>query len=173
MITFESEYKNFNQRFFRINNLFFFIEFILFSPIIIIFNLSIFFTIIIEIFLVTICIYTIINKSKSNIHIIAFEENNIILHGETFNKKWTKPLNIKETYIQIKCIGSRQGLRGTTFYLKLKSTKDKFLINSFETYSDEGIIKIFNEFKKLKEEKIIIDEKLIILQIQEKIEKYQ
>ncbi|RKR05931.1 hypothetical protein C8C83_5283 [Flavobacterium sp. 90] len=173
MITFESEYKNFNQRFFRINNLFFFIEFILFSPIIIIFNLSIFFTIIIEIFLVAICIYTIVNQNKSNIHIIALEGNNIVLHGETFNTSWVKALNLKETNIQINCIGSRQGLRGATFYLKLKSTKDNYLINSFDTYSDEGIIQIFNEFKKLKEEKIIVDERIILLQIQEKIEKYQ
>lgn len=173
MITFESEYKNFNQRFFRLNNLFFFIEFILLSPIIIIFNLSLFFTIIIEIFLVAICIYTIVNQNKSNIHIIALEENNIILHGETFNTKWEKSLNINEINIEIKSNSSRQGLRGVTFYLKLKNKKDNYIINSFQTFSDQQIIKIFNEFKNKKKERIIVDERIILLQIQEKIDKYQ
>ena len=173
MITFESEYKNFNQRFFRLSNLFFFIEFILLSPIIIIFNLSLFLTIIIEALLLIICVFIIINRSKNNIDIITFEENNIILHGETFNTKWLKSINIKESYIEIHSIGSRQGIRGATFYLKIKNKKDNYILNSFETYSDEGIIQIFNEFKKSKEEKIIIDERLVLLRIQEKIEKCQ
>lgn len=173
MITFESEYKNFNQRFFRLTNLAFFIEFILLSPIIIIFNLSLFLTIIIESLLLIICVFIIINRSKSNIDIITFEENNIILHGETFNTKWIKSINIKESYIKIRSIGSPQGIRGATFYLKIKNKKDNYILNSFETYSDEGIIQIFNEFKKSKEEKIIIDERLVLLRIQEKIEKCQ
>lgn len=173
MITFESEYKNFNQRFFRLSNLFFFIEFILLSPIIIIFNLSLFLTIIIEALLLIICVFIIINRSKSNIDIITFEENNIILHGETFNTKWLKSINIKESYIEIHSIGSRQGIRGATFYLKIKNKKVNYILNLFETYSDEGIIQIFNEFKKSKEEKIIIDERLVLLRIQEKIEKCQ
>lgn len=173
MITFESEYKNCNQRFFRLNNLAFFIEFILLSPIILVFNLSIFFTIIIEAFLLIICGLIIVKRSKSNIDIITLEENSIILHGETFNKQWIKSLNIKETNIQIHSIGSRRGLCGATFYLKFKNKKDNYTINSFETYSDEGIMQIFNEFKKLKHEKIIIDERLVILRIQEKIEKCQ
>jgi len=173
MITFESEYKNFNQRFFSLSNLAFFIEFTLLSPIIIIFNLSLFLTIIIEALLLIICVFIIINRSKSNIDIITFEENNIILHGETFNTKWLKPINIKESYIEINSIGSRQGIRGATFYLKIKNKKDNYILNLFETYSDEGIIQIFNEFKKSKEEKIIIDERLVLLRIQEKIEKCQ
>ncbi|SNR37093.1 hypothetical protein [Flavobacterium sp. ov086] len=173
MITFESEYKNFNRRFFNLNNLAFFIEFTLLSPIILVFNLSILYTIIIEAFLLIICVFIIINRSKSNIDIITFEENSIILHGETFNVQWIKSLNIKETNIQIQINASRKGICRATFYLKIKTKKDNYIINSFETYSDEGIMQIFNEFKKFKDEKIIIDERLVILQIQEKIEKCQ
>ncbi len=173
MITYESEYINFNQRLFTLRNLAFLIEFIIYSSLIIFFNLSKFHTIIIELFLLAICVFIIINRSKSNIDLITFEENSIILNGETFYTKWIKSINIKETYIQIQSIGSRQGLRSAVFYLKIKSRTDNYIINSFETYSDEGIIEIFNQFKKFKDEKIIIDERLVILRIQEKIEKCQ
>ncbi|WP_026729452.1 hypothetical protein [Flavobacterium denitrificans] len=173
MITFESEYINFNQRLFTLRNLSFFIEFIIYSSLIIFFNLSKFYTIIIELFLLAICCFIIISRSKINIDLITFQENRIILNGETFNTKWIKSIDIKETYIQIKSIGSREGLRGAVFYLEIKNKNDNYIINAFETYSDEGIIEIFSEFKKFKDEKIIIDEKLIILRIQEKIEKCQ
>ncbi|WP_161595765.1 hypothetical protein [Flavobacterium pectinovorum] len=151
----------------------FFIEFILLSSIILVFNLSIFFKIIIEIFLLIICGFIIIKRSKSNIDIVTFEENSIVLHGETFNKQWLKSLNIKETNIQIRINASRRGICGATFYLKVKNKKDNYILNSFETFSDEGIMQIFNAFKKFKDEKIIIDERLVILQIQEKKEKCQ
>jgi hypothetical protein len=174
MITFESEYKNFNQRLFTIQNLAFGIEFIIYSSLIIFFNLSQLYTITIGLFLLAICGFIIINRSKSNVDLITFEENRIIINGETFNTKWLKSLNIKETSIEIQSSGSsRQGLRAAIFYLKIKNKKDNYIINSFETYSDEGIIQIFNEFKKFKDEKIIVDERLIILRIQEKIEKCQ
>jgi hypothetical protein len=173
MITYESEYINFNQRLFTLRNLAFLIEFIIYSSLIIFFNLSKFHTIIIELFLLAICVFIIINRSKSNVDLITFEENSIILNGETFYTKWIKSINIKETYIQIQSVGSRQGLCSAAFYLKIKSRTDNYIINSFETYSDEGIIEIFNQFKKFKGEKIIIDERLVILRIQEKIEKCQ
>ncbi|MDQ6469622.1 hypothetical protein RB619_03120 [Flavobacterium sp. LHD-80] len=173
MTTFESEYINFNQRLFTLRNLSFLIEFLIYSSLIIFFNLSKFYTIIIELFLLAICCFIIISRSKTNVDLITFQENRIILNGETFNTKWIKSIDIKETYIQIKSIGSRKGLRGAVFYLEIKNKNDNYIINSFETYSDEGIVEIFSEFKKFKDEKIIIDEKLIILRIQEKIEKCQ
>jgi hypothetical protein len=173
MITFESEYKNFNQRFLRLNNLAFFIEFILLSSIVLVFNLSFFFTIIIETFLLIICCFIIIKRSKNNIDIITFKENSVILNGETFNKQWIKSLNIKETAIELKGIPSRAGLISVIFYIRLKNKKDYYLINSFNTFSDKQIIEIFNEFKNHKGEKIIVDEKIDLLRIQEKIEKCQ
>jgi len=174
MITFESEYKNFNQRLFTLRNLAFVIEFFIYSSLILFFNLPKFYTIIIGLFLLAICGFIIINRSKSNVDIITLEENSIILHGETFNTQWIKSLNIKQTSIKIQSSGSsRGGLCGANFYLKIKTKEDNYIINSFETYSDEGIIQIFNQFKKSKNEKIIVDERLIILRIQEKIEKCQ
>ena len=125
----------------------------------------------IEVLISIILIKFIISKSKTNIHIISFNENNITFDGETFNKKWKKSINIKETKIVLKSLASRRGICSVIFYLKFKNDKETFIINSFETYSDEEILEIFNEFKKLKEEKIILDERLVIYRIQEKIEK--
>ena len=173
MITFESEYKSFNQRLFSLKNFAYLISFIFYSYLIFILKILNFYTITIELAFLAFYVFTIIKNCKSNIDIITFEKNSILLHGETFNTKWIKSINIKESYIEIHSIGSRQGLCGATFYLKIKNKKDNYIINSFETYSDEGIIQIFNEFKRFKEEKIIIDEKLVLLRIQEKIEKCQ
>lgn len=173
MVTFEGKYKNFYRRFFSLENLDLLINSIVLSSLIIIFDLSKTYTIIIGLILLIISIYIIINKSKSDINKITFEDNSIVLNGETFNRKWKKLLDIKKTYIEIQSIGSRRGLCGATFYLKLKNKKDTYIINSFETFSDEGIFEIFNEFKNHKGEKIIIDEKLVLSRIQEKIEKCQ
>jgi hypothetical protein len=174
MITFESEYIKFQQRLLNFENLVAFGLFIFFSYIVIFrFKLYFFHTIITEFTLFTILVIIIINKSKSNIDLISFEENTLILCGETFNKRWKKSLNLKETNIEIKSIPSRNGLQDVIFYLKIKNKNDNYIINSLNTFSDEGIIKIFNEFKKHKEEKIVFDERFAISRIQEKIEKCQ
>lgn len=170
MITFESEYKNFQQRLFSFENFAFLGLFIFYSFLVFSLKLLFYYTIIIELTLFMVFAIIIINRTKSKINLISFDENSIILNGETFNKQWKKVLNLKETNIAIKCISSRQGLRGVIFYIRLKNKKDTYTINSF---SDEKIIEIFNEFKNLKGEKIIIDERLDILRMQEKIEKCQ
>lgn len=176
MITFEGAYKNFKARIFSEKSLTYLCVYAFYS-----FMLSIFFKddnlkyyayyleLVFFILFITITIYT----SKNIIDKISINENNITLSGEEFNENWEKSLNIKETNIQIKINASRKGICGCNFYLKIKNKKDNYIINSFETFSDEGIMQIFNEFKKYKNEKIIIDERLVILQIQEKLEKCQ
>lgn len=173
MITFENEYKNFRQRLFSFDNFGYVAVFIFYSCLL--FNLKLFnsYTIIIELILFVIFSIMIIKRSKSNIDLISIDEKNIVLNGETYNTKWKKSLNIKETYIQIQHNASRRGLCSETFYLNIKCKKDNYIINSFDTFSDEGILLIFNEFKNRKGEKIIIDEKLVLSRIQEKIEKCQ
>lgn len=174
MITFESEYIKFRQRLLNFENFVAFGLFIFFSYIVIFrFKLYFFYAIITELALFTILVIIIINKSKSNIDLISFEENTLILCGETFNKRWKKSLNLKETNIEIKGIPSRNGLQGVIFYLKIKNKNDNYIINSLNTFSDEGIIKIFNEFKKQKKEELAFYERFTISRIQEKIEKCQ
>lgn len=172
MKTFVTEYKSFQQRLFNLKNFFFLVLFILYTYLVFNFKLLIpLYSIIIELFLSIFFITYIVYNSKTNIHIITFDEKRILLEGTTFNKKWKKSIDILETEIILKSIGSRTGICGVIFYIKFKNLKNTYTLNSFETYSDEQILEIFNEFKKLKEEKIILDERLVIYRIQEKIEK--
>ncbi|MCD0472007.1 hypothetical protein [Flavobacterium sp. JAS] len=174
MITFEGEYKSFKARIFSQKTLGFLFVFIFYSYIFSRFfevDTLKYYTYFLEFVFFVLFITVTINTSKNIIDKISIDENNITLSGENFNENWKKSLNIKETNIQIRINASQKGIRGSTFYLKIKNKKDNYTINSFETYTDEGIMHIFNAFKKFKDEKIIIDERLVILQIQEKIEK--
>ena len=174
MKTFETEYKSFYQRLFTLKTFTILTLFIFYSYLVFKFKpLTTLYTTILELFILVIFTTYIIYESKTNIHIITFDEEKIILEGETFNKKWEKTINIKETQIILKNIASRNGICGVVFYIKLHHSKIFYTLNKFETYSDDKIIEIFNEFKRLKEEKIIIDEKIILNRIQEKIKKCQ
>ncbi len=172
MRIFETEYKSFHQRLFNLKTFTFLASFIFFTYLILNFKLlTPSQSIITQSLFLLFFIVFIIFESKTNIHKITIDEEKIILEGETFNKKWTKSIDIKETEIILKSIPSRRGICGVIFYLKLKNLKKTYIVNSFETYSDKELLEIFNEFKKLKEEKIILDERLVIYRIQEKIEK--
>ena len=87
MKTFETEYKSFYQRILNLRNFSFLALFVFYSYLNFNFKLLSHYSIIIEILLSIILITFIISKSKTNIHIISLDENNITLEGETFNKK--------------------------------------------------------------------------------------
>lgn len=176
MITFEGDNKDLNARFFSQNSFAFLFVYLLYSFIISLFfkneNLK-YYAYFLELILLILFILVTINTSKSIINLVTINENEILLKGEVFNKEWEKSIPLKEAKIEVKGNPSRSGLSGVTFYINLKNEKDKYTINSFQTFSDEQIVEIFNEFKKYKGEKIILDEKLYIMRIQEKIEKCQ
>lgn len=172
MRTFETEFKSFHQRLFNLKTFTFLASFIFFTYLIL--NLKLLThsqSIIIQSLFSLFFIVFIIFESKTNIHKITLNNEKTILEGETFNKKWKKSISIKETKIILKGIPSRNGICSVIFYLKFKNLKNTYTLNKFETYSDEELLEIFNEFKKLKEEKITLDERLVIYRIQEKIEK--
>ncbi|WP_281637824.1 hypothetical protein [Flavobacterium marginilacus] len=173
MKTFEAEYRSLFQRFFNIINVIYLEYFILFASCIFILKPAKPYLIIFGILLFIIFIVLVINNNKTNIHRITFHENTIELQGVTFNEEWKKSISIKGTKIFLKSKSSKQGICGATFYIQLKNTNKKFSLNRFQTFSDQEIIEIFNEFKNRKEEKIIIDKKLIVNRIKEKIEKCQ
>ena len=173
MKTFEAEYKNFFQRFFNIKNAIYIEFFIIISSLLFILDLEKSHILIIIIYFFIITISLIIFRCKSDIQIITFEEKNIILQGETFNTKWKKSMKINETKIYLKSFGSKSGICGATFQIQLKNSNEFFNINMYQTISENKLIDIFNQFKEFKSEKIIIDEKLIIISIKEKIEKCQ
>ncbi len=176
MITFEGEHKNLKARILSEGPFAYLFVFIIYSFVISRFfedkNLK-YYAYFLELSLLILCIVLAINSFKSIINLVAIDENKIILEGEDFNTKWKKSVSLKETKIEVKCKSTRGGLCSTTFYLKFKNGKKSYIVNSFKTFSDEQILKMFNVFKTSKREKIIIDEKLDIMRIQEKIEKCQ
>lgn len=176
MVTFEGEHKNLKARIFSKKSFAFLFLFIFYSFILSYFfenkNLK-YYAYFLELVLLILCIILTINTFKSIINKVIIDESNIKLKGENFKTEWEKVISLKETKIEVKGNSSRSGLSGVTFYIKLKTKDNSYIINSFQTFSDKQIIEIFNEFKKYKEEKIILDEKLYLMRIQEKIEKCQ
>ena len=108
------------------------------------------------------------NKSKTYIYKLTFNENNLIFEGETFNKKWKETINIKD--ITIKIIGEpARNICNRVYFLKFKNFRKNYSINSIETFSDNDLLSIFNYYKETKNEKIEYDDKYLIERIQEKI----
>lgn len=176
MITFEGKHKNLKTRIFSQEPLCYLFVFIIYSFVLSIFfedkNLK-YYAYFLELALLTLCVILITNSFKRIINLVIIDENKITLKGEVYNTNWEKSIPLKGTKIEVKCKSTRGGLCSTTFYIKLKNEKNRYIINSFLTFSDQQILDIFNEFKNYKGEKIIIDEKLDIMRIQEKIEKCQ
>ena len=173
MKIFEGKYLNFRQRLINWKNLVFLFFFFLYSFIIWNFVIIIDYAILAELF----CFFGFsafyIYRSKNNIHKISIDKNIVILNGETFNKKWETIVEIAKIRIVLSTRASRQGICGCEFYIKLKNDNMNYCLSSFNSFSDEELISIFNEFKISKGEKIIINEKLILNRIQEKIIKCQ
>ncbi|MHC0444897.1 hypothetical protein ACWA1F_05775 [Flavobacterium sp. 3-218] len=174
MITFEGNYKNLKARIFSKRPIGYLFVFIIYSFVLSIFfedkNLK-YYAYFLELVLLVLCIILIKNSFKRIINLVTIDENKITLKGEVFNANWEKSIPLKGTKIEVKGNPSRSGLCSVTFYINLKNGKNKYTINPFQTFSDEQIVEIFNEFKKYKGEKIILDEKLYIMRIQQKIEK--
>lgn len=176
MVTFEGQHKNLNSRIFSEKSLVFLTVYLFYSFILSYFfedeNLK-YYAIFIEFVLSILFIIITINTFKSIINKVTIDENNVTIIGEIFNNEWKKSIPLNEIKIEAKGNPSRSGLCGVTFYIKIRTKKNSYIINSFQTFTDKQILEIFNEFKKFKGEKIILDEKLYLMRIQEKIEKCQ
>jgi hypothetical protein len=119
-----------------------------------------------------ILVYLIIRNSKTDIFKIEFNEDSIIFYGETFNAKWEESIVLKNTKIHLKGKPSRN-VCSREYYLEFISKENKYILNYLNSYSDEGILSIFNYFKEKKGEKIIYDEKYLIERVQNKINQCQ
>ncbi len=172
MKIFEGKNKNFIERLIYMRNLVYIVLLIFYSYLIFIFKPLNDYKYLLIILLSLILLIIYYTKSRTIIKKLIFEDNNdLILEGETQNNSWTKSINIKETKISIISKGSKVGICGALFYLNFKFKNENYKLNYFQNFSDDEIIKIFEEFKMMKDEKIIIDEKLVLNRIQEKINK--
>jgi hypothetical protein len=169
MKSFQGKYSNFNQRLLNINNFIYLIFFIFYT--FISFRID-YYLLLIESLMFIILVYLIIRNSKTDIYKIDFNDDSIIYYGETFNTKWEESTKINNTRILLKGKPSRN-ICSREYYLEFISKEKKYYLNNLNTYSDEGILLIFNYFKEKKGEKIIYDEKFLIERVQNKINQCQ
>ena len=172
MKIFETESKKFLLRFwskFKLYILPLIIVFILlFSKQI---NLNSYFLFILTLYLIFTVFYSII-YSKNEIYKICFEENKLTFFGKKYNTIWQEDFLISESDIKLKVISSRRYC-DKVYYLNIQNRNSKYLINYDNNWKQIEVLNIFKTYKELKNEKIIIDEHLILNSLIDKIKKCQ
>lgn len=97
---------------------------------------------------------------------VKFTEDKIIVGGSDINSHWQTEFDIKNSRIDIKSGGRGRGKVG--YYFTLSSGKQSIDINRTYNWHYSTLLTIFHEFKRLKGEKIIFDEKYILEFIERK-----
>jgi hypothetical protein len=98
---------------------------------------------------------------------VKFTEDKIIVGGADINSHWQKEFHIKNSQIDIKSEG--RGGTNIGYYFTLSSGKLSIDINRTYNWHYSTLLTIFHEFKRLKGEKIIFDEKYILELIEKKV----
>ncbi|MFD0998173.1 hypothetical protein ACFQ21_02605 [Ohtaekwangia kribbensis] len=91
---------------------------------------------------------------------VKFTEDKIIIGGASINTHWHKEFEIRNSRIEI----TSEGRGGTKigYYFTLSSPGQSVDINRTFNWNYTSLLTIFNEFKRLKGEKIIFDEKYFL-----------
>ncbi|WP_337967009.1 hypothetical protein [uncultured Flavobacterium sp.] len=120
-------------------------------------------------FFLFVTLYITYDESKVFVYKIEFENEKINIFGSNFDDDWIEIFEIKKVNIQTKVDVSKTGyIKG--YSLVFKNTKKKITLNKLYHWNNFTLYQIFIEFKKRKEEKIIIDEKSLIDGIKKKAE---
>jgi hypothetical protein len=99
-------------------------------------------------------------NSRQSITEVEFINDLLIITGFNFNSQWKSEVKIADSKIEIKSKGRGRG--NVDYYLRVIS-KDKHIdINRAFNWDYFTLLNIFHEFKKLKGEKIIFDEKYFL-----------
>ena len=99
-------------------------------------------------------------KARTFVNEVKFIDDKIIVTGHNFDSLWDKEINIKTSDIKIKSEG--QGGGRVEYYLKIISRDSAVNINRSFTWDYPSLLTIFHEFKRIKGEKIIFDEKYFL-----------
>ena len=99
-------------------------------------------------------------KARTFVYGVRFSDGTLMVQGCYFNTRWGKQFDIRKSTIHIKAKGSRTG-RGDYFF-RLLSDGQTVDINRSWNWDDATLLIIFNEFKRIKGEKIIYDEKYFL-----------
>ena len=120
-------------------------------------------------FFLFVSLYITYDESKEFVYKIEFENEKINIFGSNFDNDWIEKFEIKKVNIQIRKRVSKTG-SVIGYMIVFKSAKKKITLNKLYNWNNFALHQIFTEFKKLKGEKIIIDEKSLIDGIKKKAE---
>lgn len=84
----------------------------------------------------------------------------MIITGYRFNTHWRKEFNIPASSIQIKSQGKGRG--NVEYYFRVSSQNHSIKINYDFNWDYPSLLGMFHEFKRIKGEKIIFDEKYFL-----------
>lgn len=99
-------------------------------------------------------------KARTFINEVKIIEDKIIVTGYDFDSRWDKEIDIKTSDIKIKSEGRGRG--NVEYYLRIHSSDNTVDINRSFNWDYSSLLTIFNEFKRIKGEKIIFDEKYFL-----------
>ena len=99
-------------------------------------------------------------SAKTFISGIIFVDDNLIVIGHDYDSPWEKKFNIKNSNIKIRSKGRGRGK--VDYYFTITSGDVKAEINRSFNWDYSTLLTIFNEFKRVKKEKIIFDEKYFL-----------
>jgi hypothetical protein len=99
-------------------------------------------------------------KARTFVYGVIFSDGSLTVQGCHFNTRWQKPFDISRSTIHIEAKGNRSG-RGDCFFT-IRSEGQTVEINRSMNWDDAALLIIFNEFKRIKGEKIIYDEKYFL-----------
>jgi hypothetical protein len=106
-------------------------------------------------------------KARTFVNEVKIIGDKITVTGHNFGSRWDKELDIKNSDIKIKSSG--QGRGNVEYYLRIISDGNSVDINRSFNWDYPSLLTIFHEFKKVKGEKIIFDEKYFLDLMEKKV----
>ncbi|MFN7495563.1 MAG: hypothetical protein ACK5RG_21765 [Cyclobacteriaceae bacterium] len=108
----------------------------------------------------TYLIYYFVSHEGTVVTEVEFLEQRMIITGYRVNTRWQKEFDIAASSIQIKSQGKGRG--NVEYYLRVSSQNQAIKINFDFNWDYPSLLGIFREFKSIKGEKIIFDEKYFL-----------
>ena len=99
-------------------------------------------------------------NARTFVNEVKITDDKMIVTGHTFDTRWDKEINIKTSDIKIKSKGRGRG--NVDYYLQIITGEKTVDINRSFTWDYPSLLTIFHEFKRIKGEKIIFDEKYFL-----------
>lgn len=99
-------------------------------------------------------------KARTFVNEVRIADDKIIVTGHDFDRRWDKEIVVKNSDIKIKSKGRGRG--NVEYYLTITSPDNKVDINRSFTWDYFSLLTIFREFKRIKGEKIMFEEKYFL-----------